>query len=568
MIGYDTSRYHQVTKNLNFFTHSAKIFNFWIPFLSGLAIIITFLGSTFVLVRSLISTDFISTRVLIRTRRMTICKILCEQYEFNRRELHKANREFTREMISSGARSSILSEIEWLSVQANSRDSNWVRPIELHGITRKVDLESYTPASQLEALSRAYLQLSQFLRAQVLLNSNQLMVEQQEFSFLMARYLDVNAKFCANTLLDPDVHKIKIVIPKMKLELFNTRINFAPRYQINHVAMIHHKNDRLVVKNLPNIDEWKSEGKKHQFLEIDGPELSRLSSKFSSGRSYDAVLPALRNHHLQLDPASGHLRLLLEISEINYSSVIANHYVGDEGGIGYTAEQLVESATKFMERRLITLSMLPVSCDGYLLLAERSDHVGVEKLKLQPGVVGNLEFRDRIGIKLDVDEFGEPDALIATAREAKEELGLDVDPGKLQILGLGKFSSEIEIETWLHMTVAQFPLTFNEMIEISKQADLTEGAWEFSGKFVKIAFPKTSKDATDLIAWAIHSDATTPHLVLTLLSLCLPILSQESKKKLSEFETRHFWMSQIESIKSGGVFDLPRGFEEVQRDQF
>lgn len=555
--------------------HVAKILNFWVPFLSGLAIITTFLSTTFVVMHAATGSDYISIWIVIRARRKTICKTLKKTYQFNRRELNRANRERLRNSFFLGQSFTVLTEIEWLSARAKENDFNWVNPLELCGITKLIDPIKYPPSRQLKDLADAYLKFSQTLRAQALLNTNLFMIEQQEFAFSMAKYLELNSKFRSNEFLDKDILKVSLSLPQSKIdiELINPRINLSPNYQIDDLAIIYTRSGRLVVKDFQIKNSWRSEENNSIYLDLkrnipDSNEtyLSTLTKHFSSSRFFDAVLPALNGYHLQVDPTSGHLRLVLEISEINYSAVVANHYVGSELGAGYSRLELNELSTIHSKRRLVTLSMLPVSSDGYFLIAERSNHVGVEKEKLQPGVVGNLEFRERIGLKLDVDQFGLPDFLVATSREAKEELGLDVAPEQLQILGLGKFSSEVEVDTWLHMTLAQLPHTLVELMEISKTANLTEGAWEFSGNFIKISFPKTSEDAENILAWVIHSDKATPHLIMTLLAICLPLLSPDCKSRPTESETLQFWQSRLTLIISGVYFPPPRGFEEITRN--
>lgn len=89
----------------------------------------------------------------------------------------------------------------------------------------------------------------------------------------------------------------------MALDLINPRINFSPSYQFDDIGVIHDRR-RIVVKNVSN----------KNLMELE----------------------SVNRKELKLDPFSGHLRLLLEISEISYSAVLATHYVGSKIGAGRT----------------------------------------------------------------------------------------------------------------------------------------------------------------------------------------------------------------------------------------
>jgi len=388
------------------------------------------------------------------------------------------------------------------------------------------------------------------------------MQEQQNSASNMARYLKLNGSFRSSKYRDPNALKFGLHTENMHLELINPRINFAPSYQIDDIGVIHNRT-RTVIKNFYDKNELIRDGVAPREIDIPGSEGKALSKLLSHDRAFDGVLPALHDYHLQLDPLSGHLRLLLEISEISYSAMVATHYFGPTSGLGGAYNQLSQKAKE--SDRLLTLSMLPLSSDGFLLAAQRSEHVGVARLKFAPGVNGNLELRDRLGLKVDRDEFQLPNLILASIREAKEELALEVDVNRVQILGLGNLNYEEEVNTFVLLTIAPSELTLDQILEISKRADLTEGAWELTGKFYKIKVPKNARDAEVLIRWVIHSKKIAPHLVLALLAVCLPYLTQGLKKSLNEEETLVFWRERIAHLLSQKSSRLPRTVMEIER---
>ena len=552
--------------------HTASLINIWILFLAGFATVLTSIVALFAITQSVIGSDIIAKRVLFRNRSRTICKTLNE-FGVPLSELRAANRDISQGATRSGEQPSIQHEIDWLSKIAKRFDRDWTRPLELNGITSPP-----FPAKQLMDLSYAYEEFGKRLRAQVILSSSPLMLEQQQLASTMAKYLKLNGSFRASKFRDPDALRFSFQTPSMTLDLINPRINFSPSYQIDDVGVIHDRR-RMVVKNFSNKELMDLEPIHRKGFELDplkvieldppeGIELSpteyqTLASHFASDRAFDGVLPALHAYHLQLDPFSGHLRLLLEISEISYSAVLATHYVGSKIGAGRTHKQLLEQSNK--GDRLLTLSLLPVTSDGYLMAAQRSMHVGVGKLKFAPGVNGNLELRDRLGLKVDTDQFGLPDLLSATVREAKEEIALDIVVNRVQILGLGRFSYEEEVNTWVLITAAVTEHTSDQIVEISKLADQTEGAWELTGNFYRIPIPQDPERAEEIIRWAIHSKTIVPHLVLALLTICLPVLTQDHETPLDDDETNEFWHRRIDHLLSMPTNELPPGVQEIKR---
>ncbi len=542
--------------------HAATSINVWVLFFAGLATVITSIVAIYAILQSVIGSDFVAKRVLLRNRKRTICRTL-QGYKIPRADLRQANLRISNEAVRSGVEPSVQREIEWLTDISSKFDSNWVRPLELNGL-----VISDTPAQQLFELSDAYEQFSKSLRAQVILSSSALMREQQKLASRTARYLKLNASFRLSKFRDPDALTFKFKAKNMNVELITSRIDLAPSRQIDHVAVVY-KRIRTVVNGFydPGLLARDDVGLKR----IDLPTVEVLPEDevevppkiLSSERDFDGVLPAMHKYHLQLDPFSGHLRLLLEISEISYSAIVVTHYSKSIGGYGESFRDSPQNVEPI--DRLITLSMMPLSSDGFLLAAQRSAHVGVNQLKFAPGVNGNLELRDRVGLKVDKDEFALPDMISATIREAMEELALPVKGNRVQILGLGRLSSLEEINTYVLLTLAPTDRTFDQILAASKHADLTEGAWELTGKFYKIPFPKDSQEAVALIHWAKYSDVIAPHFVLALLAICLPFLSLELSEGLKANEILDYWQERISKLAAQPADPLPPGVMEIER---
>ena len=536
--------------------HLASSVNIWFLFFAGVATVITSIVAIFAITQSIIGSDTIAKRVLLRNRRQTICKTL-NSFGIPNSNLRQANRDISKRAVMSGAEPSVQQEIEWLSKIALGFNPDWSRPFELNGFTK-----SKSPAEQLFDLSNAYDVFSKSLRAQSILSSSSLMKEQQGLASHMAKYLKLNAGFRSSKPRNPNANNLHVLTEIMDIELIHPRINFSPSFQIDDIGVIHNRT-RTVVDGLYDSVALKRDGIDPNPIEISTSKKEKLSNILSSDRAFDGVLPALHGYHLQLDPQSGHLRLLLEISEISYSALIATHYFGENSGLGGTYDEQTPKAKGI--DRLITLSMLPVSSDGFLLAAQRSDHVGVAKLKFAPAVNGNLELRDRIGLEVDRDLFQLPDLISATIREAKEELALEIDPKRVQILGLGKLSYEEEVNTTVLLTLASVDFTVDQILKNSKYADITEGAWELTGKFYKIAIPRDSKEAEVLIRWSLHSENVAPHLVLGVLAICLPYLSQEVDERMNEEDTLKFWNTRISRLLRAKGAKVPRSVVELDR---
>lgn len=488
---------------------------------SGLVIIWGLFSAMIVTIQGIRGSNYILAFSLYRNRKRTVGKQLHE-LGVSAYKTSVACWSASKEHVESGNKSSIQTELDWIATTAKKSRKKVNHPFEIYGVTSKL-----TPDFQLRKMANAYNTFSKKLRAHFLLSANLIVLEQEALATLMADYLGINSEFASEPPRNMDSLVFRIPRFDTDLEIFYPRLTFSPEFQIDNVAVIHRR-ERIVVKEMPSFEYANRDEVSVTPITVSGTELERLKAKVS-GRAFDGVLPALRTKYLQRDPTSGHLRLLLELSEINYSAVIATNYAGVSNGVGRNREVLVKPAHE--TDRLLTLTLIPITSDGYLLLTRRSKHVGVSQGRIAPGVNGNLELHDRLGLSIDRDRFELPNLLGAMARESQEEIGLSVNPESIQIQGLVKFSSKEEVGTFVLTGVAYCTLTAQEIVNGSKFADLTEGMWELTRDFLKVPFPKDRASAIEILTWVINTGDVVVHLVHSLIEICVPFLANEDETK-------------------------------------
>lgn len=250
-------------------------------------------------------------------------------------------------------------------------------------------------------------------------------------------------------------------------------------------------------------------------------EQQRLASMFTSGRSFDGILPRLVESAIERDSTSGRSRLLVSLAACTYSSVVLDHYPGREqvaqylgvtSGEGSVARGVRESEFVHGQRvGLLTLSMIVMTRDGYIALPRRSKIIGSHEDRYAPSVNGNLELLGRKGIAIDLDAFGNPDPVLAMAREAKEELGLVVDPDAVVITGLVKFDAPTERGTNILLALTRSRLTLDELAHQMTYADPVEGVWENGNDLLGLRIPATQEEFDDIVQWLIDYKYLTPH---------------------------------------------------------
>jgi ADP-ribose pyrophosphatase YjhB (NUDIX family) len=243
-------------------------------------------------------------------------------------------------------------------------------------------------------------------------------------------------------------------------------------------------------------------------MDASDAEKQFLRNKLDSQHAFDGVLPRLVGWRTERDNGNGRLRLHLAMAETTYGAVLLDHYPDALGGT-------VRNVTG-MRAKLLTLSAIVVSSDRKLLFAGRSRHAGSHPDKFGPAVNGNLELRPRKGILPDGDEFGLPDPRRALAREAAEELGLVMDPHRIQMLGMGRFSvGDKERGTHVLLALAQPDLTAEDITAGIRDADPMEGRWELGSEFLAAPLPRAGEDVDPILSWLLHDPRLTPHAVLT-----------------------------------------------------
>jgi hypothetical protein len=159
---------------------------------------------------------------------------------------------------------------------------------------------------------------------------------------------------------------------------------------------------------------------------------------------------------------------------------------------------------------LLTLAMVPVTRDGELIFVRRSSLTGSHQGSFGPAVSGNLELRSRPGVDVDRDRFGVPDPLSALVREAREELGLVVDRGRVFTTGLMTFSNPTEKGTRLLAATTLLDQSLVNIVDGLRAADLIEGRWEVGSSFLAALIPDNRVDLLQLASWLINSDELTP----------------------------------------------------------
>jgi len=426
-----------------------------------------------------------------------------------------------------GASSTVESEVKWLASIIGRADKKPVEILEIHGVG-----DGPNPETELFKLSEAYEQLSQRLGARLLLSSNRVLANQQEQAAQVAQYLQMNGNFRSVPQKRISELSIRNLNLGVRLKLINPRINFAPSGHIDHVSVVH-VHERCAVNGFLS-NERLEQGVTIKLEELNDKKCEMTKLRINlAGRDFDGVLPALRSMFVQQDPFSGHFRLLLELSEITYSAVRAFNYVGN-AGVGRSYETLMKDSEG--RDRLLSLSMLPMSSDGYLMLARRSSFMTTGANKFAPAVAGNLELRDRLGLKVDRDEFGFPDPLAALAREAKEEMDQIVSSDEIQVIGFSEFASQEEVNTWVLLTSVLTEDSAERFVSRSRHADQIEGAWETTGEFLAIPNPKDRRSALETIRWAINSPDVTPPVALSFLALSIPYLWLRGKTTILSLE--------------------------------
>lgn len=220
---------------------------------------------------------------------------------------------------------------------------------------------------------------------------------------------------------------------------------------------------------------------------------------------FDGVLPALRSVRLQVDRRTGRMRLAMSVIPMRFSAIKRAHFFGPSQW-----REIADSLDPLVPRvacrdtseagnlkgnvdgsgaGLITCAFMPVTRDGYLLLAERGAGAGAHEGVFGPAVSGNMDLSPRGDSRPDRDADLIPQFKRAIAREAMEELGLAVRPETVVITGLCRFTSATEANSFLICSTAMLPHRLDELPDQFVNADLGEGRWEVGERLLGIQLP-------------------------------------------------------------------------------
>ncbi|MGE3447488.1 MAG: hypothetical protein AB7H92_07900 [Microbacteriaceae bacterium] len=422
----------------------------------------------------------------------------------------------------------VAEECAWLDSHFSNdprQEQGGFLEVGLSGVYRN----AWTRERRIERLADAYAAYASRLRAQARLATSRLVQEEVEVALATARFLRAEASFSdidpqqwgefnASLLRsgqDPGTDQVD-------LRLRFAPISPSPSFHLDGLSVVPVA-ERVVLEDSPAEGKAQRDGIKAVTVPSDPSSLSAIAQKLSS-RMFDGVLPTLIHCRAQYDSESGRRRLRVLLGQTNFSVLLQQNYVGNVG-IGRTREQLAAELCDEVPR-VLTLSCIPRTTDHRLILVRRSEFVAVAAGLLAPGVNGNLELRSRHGLDTDRDECGFPSPVLAIVREGAEELGLDIDPTRVEIVGLGTFSYAEEVGTHVLLGKAQTGLSTEQVAAGLWRADATEGAWEVGHEIVAIGEPHSLESAERLVRWALLKEDLAPHARLALLSICLPLLRE------------------------------------------
>jgi hypothetical protein len=225
---------------------------------------------------------------------------------------------------------------------------------------------------------------------------------------------------------------------------------------------------------------------------------------------FDGILPFVLQHRLELDGGSGRTLLHLGIAEIPYSSLLARN-------VAWDPERQEPPAA--VPQHAVTLAVVPVTSDGYLLLSRRAEAAGSYAGKIGPYITGNAELRDRRGVAADRDESGIPDLLAAAAREGMEEAGLALDPHRVRILGLAQIWSGEDTGIFVLLLSAGLTQTAAEVAQLTRYSDPVEGSWEVGHELYAVSLWEDGQSTREVLEWIAADPEVIPHAIACVTAL-------------------------------------------------
>lgn len=249
----------------------------------------------------------------------------------------------------------------------------------------------------------------------------------------------------------------------------------------------------------------------------------------SNPLTFDGVLPRWHGpgFRLEIDRVTGRQKLHLCVAETTYFAFRATQ----EPEAAKIAGDAARSA------RLLGLNLMVLDRDDHVLLIRRSDYV------VYPGgyagtVAGNGELVSREGLDADLDQYGLPDLLAAIAREAQEELGLDLtrDEARLAALGVIEYSGEADVGSRALVATATLPGRAQDYRLARSAPDPVEGLWEIGDQFMTIDLGAVLTDAERgrrFVSWVRSSLDLAPQAagaLLLLLTARLELLERQLQR--------------------------------------
>lgn len=277
------------------------------------------------------------------------------------------------------------------------------------------------------------------------------------------------------------------------------------RYPAAHDLVVSARRLRHVVDSAATRERATREGSAPVVVPIAGTAgLETTAAAQSQAHFYDGTLPALLDHRFERDSRTGKHRLHLSVAELSFSA----HTALAAG----PPEQAPDTP------RLLTLSMVPITLDGHLIIVRRAATGRFYPGNWAPGVNGNLDMPDPLNQLGDATPDGLPDPVAALCREGAEELGVVVDPTHVLVHGLARIENATEHGTWILLTTGRLALTLDQLRDRTTFADPVEGAWEADSTLLAVPRLTTPQDAADLLTWAWSNDDVMPHLAAVLLA--------------------------------------------------
>jgi hypothetical protein len=474
---------------------AANVFTVGVPF----TVLLLWISGRNPLVRS----------ALARDRRRTVGKVLASLADgpvvTERLRARRSCGERVRAVLADTTCLTPAEELRWLDQRGADSD----HPLSALGA-------GPDPAESLRDLADAYRRLGARQRARGLLGggSAPLIAMQADTADAVATHLGEAAAFMRGGAPTMGALSVLCEAGTSRLELSHLAPGAGPGGLLNALS-VSHVRERWVVAGGLSEALAEEDGTPTRTVELT-PSQRRVLDDRMIGKAFDGVLPSLRAMRVQRDGMSGWLRLHLTLAEASYSAVVATQYVGSRG-LGTPRAELSAQAA------VLTLSCLPVTSDGYLVLARRSEHVPFPH-RLNPGVNGNLEMRPRFGIGHDNDPLGLPDPLRALAREACEELALEVTPSDIQVSGTCRFDTDDEVGTTVLLSSCRTGLTAHEVAVRAGRADPAEGLWEVDDTIVFVPAPPTTTSTelhpllVETLRWTLNAADHQPHLTSCLLA--------------------------------------------------